>query len=186
MAIFYPREISTSLEEKNRQLMNLINRTNENTDMDNENNENNMMHNENSMLNATADGEYTMSESTTMMNNESRLLSDFSNNNDMLLNGGVGSMRGKHAGRGRGGKHGQSGKMDNYLQEPQFVTKRTSSGRLVKMKISTDYDYDASDQEKETRKKKSKNFRARFFKLISKMSSLTSVCSDGRVVKASD
>ncbi len=131
--------------------MNLINRTNEN-EMD-ENNENRVhTMNENSMLNATADGDYTMNDSTmneSTMNNESRLLSDFSNNNDMLLNGGGGSMR-KH----RRGKHGQS-KMDNYLQEPQFVTKRTSSGRLVKMKISTDYDY-ASDEEKETRKKRSK------------------------------
>lgn len=42
---------------------------------------------------------------------------------------------------------------DKYIQEPQYVTKRTSSGRLVKMKISTDYDY-TSDQELEAKKKK--------------------------------
>ena len=42
---------------------------------------------------------------------------------------------------------------DKYIQEPQYVTKRTSSGRLVKMKIITDYDY-TSDQEQEANKKK--------------------------------
>lgn len=40
-----------------------------------------------------------------------------------------------------------------YLQEPQFVTKRTSSGRLVKMKINTEFDY-ASDEEREAKKKR--------------------------------
>jgi hypothetical protein len=44
---------------------------------------------------------------------------------------------------------------DKYLQEPQYVTKRTSSGRLVKMKIINDYDY-TSDQEQDGKKKKSK------------------------------
>jgi hypothetical protein len=44
---------------------------------------------------------------------------------------------------------------DKYIQEPQYVTKRTSSGRLVKMKIQTDYDY-TSDQEEGGKRRKSK------------------------------
>ena len=150
LGIFYPREISTSLEEKNRQLMKLINRD-EDSSMFNENNENNhsSMFNENS-----GDPDYNESSAAQQQPGggagyETRLLSDFSNNNDMLLNGS--SMRKPHHQRR---KHGIDSKVAAYLQEPQFVTKRTSSGRLVKMKISTDYDY-TSDQEKEARKKKS-------------------------------
>ena len=50
-------------------------------------------------------------------------------------------------------KKRRKNKEKDLLDEPQFVTKRTSSGRLVKMKISHDYDY-TSDQELEASKKK--------------------------------
>ncbi len=87
------------------------------------------------------------------------LLFDFSNNNDMLLNGGNGSIRKKR-------KHNPD--KDKYIQEPQYVTKRTSSGRLVKMKIINDFDY-TSDQEQEAKKRKSKikkkNFKGALRKL---------------------
>ena len=29
--------------------------------------------------------------------------------------------------------------------EPEFITKRTSSGRLVKMKVNTDYNYESEE-----------------------------------------
>lgn len=55
------------------------------------------------------------------------------------------------------GKRKSNPDRDKYIAEPQYVTKQTSSGRLVKMKINTDYDY-TSDQENDAKKKRSKRF----------------------------
>jgi hypothetical protein len=84
-------------------------------------------------------------------NRPSSLLFDFSNNSEMLINGSAPRRKRKH-----------NIEKDKYLQEPQYVTKRTSSGRLVKMKIINDYDY-TSDQEQDGKKKKSKLFLFIFF-----------------------
>lgn len=84
-------------------------------------------------------------------NRPSSLLFDFSNNSEMLINGSAPRRKRKH-----------NIEKDKYLQEPQYVTKRTSSGRLVKMKIINDYDY-TSDQEQDGKKKKSKFFFLLFF-----------------------
>jgi hypothetical protein len=65
-----------------------------------------------------------------------------------------GSETARKTARAGRGKRKPNPDRDVYLQEPQYVTKQTSSGRLVKMKISRDYDY-TSDQE-ENRKKRSK------------------------------
>lgn len=75
---------------------------------------------------------------------ENRLLFDFSN--DMMFDSSGRLMRKPRR------KHNPD--RDKYIQEPQYVTKRTSSGRLVKMKISTDYDY-TSDQEEEGKRRRS-------------------------------
>ena len=61
----------------------------------------------------------------------------------------------KKNGAKRGKRKSNDASKDTYIQEPQYVTKLTSRGRLVKMKINTDYDY-TSDQELEAKKKKSK------------------------------
>jgi len=138
MHIFYPREISTSLEEKNRQLMNLINRNGGDEVYLNENNENtngssNQENHENKMNGTNLNGEMEDGDPSEL--NENRTLFDFSNSNHMLN------------GSGRKKRKPNPDK-DKYIQEPQYVTKRTSSGRLVKMKIINDFDY-TSDQEKE-------------------------------------
>ena len=54
---------------------------------------------------------------------------------------------------------------ERHLEEPQFVTKQTKSGRLVKMKISRDYDY-TSEQELEASKKKKSNYPLIYFVLF--------------------
>ncbi len=138
MHIFYPREISTSLEEKNRQLMNLINRNGGDEAYLNENNENtnassNQENHENKMNGTNLNGELEDGDPSDL--NENRTLFDFSNSNHMLN------------GSGRKKRKPNPDK-DKYIQEPQYVTKRTSSGRLVKMKIINDFDY-TSDQEQE-------------------------------------
>lgn len=74
---------------------------------------------------------------------ENRLLFDFSN--DMMFDSSGRLMRKPRR------KHNPD--RDKYIQEPQYVTKRTSSGRLVKMKISTDFDY-TSDQEEEGKRRR--------------------------------
>lgn len=76
-------------------------------------------------------------------NRTSSLLFDFSNNTEMLYTDG--SVRKKRK---------PNPDKEKYLQEPQYVTKRSSSGRLVKMKIINDFDY-TSDQELEGKRKKS-------------------------------
>ena len=73
------------------------------------------------------------------------LLFDFSNNADLMMFGEGGTMRKKRK---------PNPDKEKYLAEPQYVTKRTSSGRLVKMKIINDFDY-TSDQEKDGKRKKS-------------------------------
>ncbi|CAF0825160.1 unnamed protein product [Brachionus calyciflorus] len=144
LQIFYPREISTSLEEKNRQLMKLIQRSENPNDtlndscLDEANNESqngdltmdntNQDENSNSLL-------QTNENSQTTLENENRQPIDFSDENFFLNR----PMRKKRK---------PNPDKDKYIQEPEYVTKRTSSGRLVKMKISTDFDYN-SDQEKE-------------------------------------
>lgn len=148
MQIFYPREISTSLEEKNRLLLKLMH----GGGLD-ENNENNVHTNENSLgANGVHDnavdgetGSHTNNNANAAGNNENRLLFDFSNSNDIIFSGSASIIRKKRK---------TNPDKDKYIQEPQYVTKRTSSGRLVKMKISTDYDY-TSDQEQNGKRKKS-------------------------------
>lgn len=144
LQIFYPREISTSLEEKNRQLMKLMH-----GDQQEENNENNVTNNHEH--NGLANGEHdTNAEEQNgnglPANNENRLLFDFSNSNDMMFNGSGGMLR--------KAKKKSNPDKDKYIAEPQYVTKRTSSGRLVKMKISTDFDY-TSDQEQDGKRRRS-------------------------------
>ena len=141
--------------------MQLINRNNNNNNSnggdnyDAENGENRQFH-ENG--DGGGDDEETRSggaggDDTTSANGgggrSSSLLFDFSNNNEMMrLNGTTPATLRK--------KRKVNPDKDKYIQEPQYVTKRTSSGRLVKMKIINDYDY-TSDQEQEgARKKKSK------------------------------
>jgi hypothetical protein len=41
--------------------------------------------------------------------------------------------------------------------EPEYITKRTSFGRLVKMKVSTEYDYESDQDENKKQNKKRKN-----------------------------
>lgn len=90
-------------------------------------------------------------DSTTMGDDQSggggdnRLLFDFSN--DMMFDSSGRLMRKARR------KHNPD--RDKYIQEPQYVTKKTSSGRLVKMKISNDFDY-TSDQEEEGKRRRSK------------------------------
>jgi hypothetical protein len=144
LQIFYPREISTSLEEKNRQLMKLM------QGGEGENNENNSASQnggENGGIPRENGGE---GDSTTMGDDQSggggdnRLLFDFSN--DMMFDSSGRLMRKARR------KHNPD--RDKYIQEPQYVTKKTSSGRLVKMKISNDFDY-TSDQEEEGKRRRS-------------------------------
>jgi hypothetical protein len=42
--------------------------------------------------------------------------------------------------------------------EPEFITKRTQSGRLVKMKVSTDYNYESDEDEDKKKKRKNKYY----------------------------
>lgn len=77
-------------------------------------------------------------------NGENRLLFDFSN--DMMFDSSGRLMRKP--------RRKVNPDRDKYIQEPQYVTKRTSSGRLVKMKISNDFDY-TSDQEEEGKRRRS-------------------------------
>ena len=85
------------------------------------------------------------------MNNENEMMNNGEGNNENRallfdLNGSAAAMKKKK-------RRAPDPDRDKYIQEPQYVTKRTSSGRLVKMKIITDYDY-TSDQEQEAAKKK--------------------------------
>lgn len=149
LQIFYPREISTSLEEKNRQLMKLIQKT------ENPNDTLNDSFMDTSNLNDSQNGDLTLggdlsqhnggddsnsmshtnhNDNSQMTENENNQPIDFSDENYFLN-------RIKK-------KRKPNPDKDKYIQEPEYVTKRTSSGRLVKMKISTDFDYQ-SDQEKE-------------------------------------
>lgn len=133
LQIFYPREISASLEEKNRQLMKLIN----GSDMSAENVEENL---ESQNGDAGADGAddtnsmSQMNENSQLTENEANQPIDFSDTS--FLNG---TMRRKRK---------PNPEKDKYIQEPEYVTKRTSSGRLVKMKINNEFDY-ASDEDKD-------------------------------------
>ena len=138
LQIFYPREISTSLEEKNRQLMSLINKNKNGDDEENENNPNENGGDSNDM-------DHSLDENG--MAKTGSLLFDFSNNNDIIINGTNGSMRKKRK---------PNPEKDKYIQEPQYVTKRTSSGRVVRMKVINDFDY-TSDQEDGAPKKRRKD-----------------------------
>ena len=143
MQLFYPREISTSLEEKNRQLMSLMRQNNYNGGEHPDENDENMM------LSAGDQNGFGDGDQTTGADGRNSLLFDFSN-------GGAGELSSKK-------RRPPNPNKDSYIQEPQYVTKRTSSGRLVKMKINIDYDY-TSDQELEAAKKKrSKSFVLSWF-----------------------
>ena len=155
LQIFYPREISTSLEEKNRRLMKmLVNRNNPGGGGDEDENEDESgnrsgaetRHDELGENGGLGGGD---------MNNENEMNGEGNNENRALvfdLNGSALKKKKRRA---------PDPDRDKYIQEPQYVTKRTSSGRLVKMKIITDYDY-TSDQEQEAAKKKRSKLRPVF------------------------
>lgn len=94
LQIFYPREISTSLEEKNRQLMKLIHgpeaMLDDTLDENNSNNENSMPNGGQSLQQAQSGENSNGLDSNAANPNESRLLFDFSNSKEMLLHGGPG------------------------------------------------------------------------------------------------
>ena len=160
LQIFYPREISTSLEEKNRQLMSLMDQYNQNHqsngvlfhDLTNDENQQQLAFNGGAggvgipFTNSTLNGgtENANATSADEKSNETSAMA-------MAMSKHLGKMQ--HSAK----KRSVNPDKDKYIQEPQYVTKRTSSGRLVKMKISTDYDY-TSDQELEAKKKKSMHF----------------------------
>lgn len=137
LQIFYPREISTSLEEKNRQLMSLMNGGTGVLfhDLTNDNLNETITQNTNSTNGAG--GGVALNELNNLTNGGNE------NNTDLDMDLIKHNKKKRH----------HNPDKDKYIQEPQYVTKRTSSGRLVKMKISTDYDY-TSDQELEAKKKK--------------------------------
>ena len=144
LLIFYPREISTSLEEKNRQLMKLM--TNRTSQL-------NMFNMDSNQTIGETNGDHheqLSGDEHIIMNQDSNEGGDLQNQNN---EGDAASTGGSTRKRGRRKINPDK---DKYIQEPQYVTKRTSSGRLVKMKISTDYDY-TSDQDLENKKKKSKH-----------------------------
>jgi G3E family GTPase len=172
LQIFYPCEISTSLEEKNRQLMKLS--VNGGTDqLVDENDENKQFNtdgiNEQGLQNGGGDHHHHHHHHHSHHHHQqsSVMFVDMNNTNDLehtLMNAelnedGTLIMRRKR-------RHNPD--RDKYIQEPQYVTKRTSSGRLVKMKIQNDYDY-TSDQEEGGKRRKSniatktKKFFFKFF-----------------------
>ncbi len=73
----------------------------------------------------------------------------------VTMDGSEPAKKGPRPGRG---KRKPNPDRDVYLQEPQFVYKQTSSGRLVKMKINKDYDY-TSDQDENKKRRSNKTFR---------------------------
>lgn len=156
LQIFYPREISTSLEEKNRRLMKmLVNRNNPGGGGGGDEDENEDESGNRSGAETRHDelGENGVGGGD--MNNENEMNGEGNNENRALvfdLNGSALKKKKRRA---------PDPDRDKYIQEPQYVTKRTSSGRLVKMKIITDYDY-TSDQEQEAAKKKRSKLRPVF------------------------
>jgi isochorismate synthase EntC len=153
LQIFYPREISTSLEEKNRQLMSLM-------DQYNQNHQNNgvLFHDLTNDENQQAfNGGTTAMFTNSPLNGGTENASTNSAEDKSNETSAMAIAMAKHLGKmqhSAAKKRSVNPDKDKYIQEPQYVTKRTSSGRLVKMKISTDYDY-TSDQELEAKKKKS-------------------------------
>jgi hypothetical protein len=93
-------------------------------------------------------------ESEPNMNSDDTAIINHDSNDSTNLNQAGNELSTGAPGAKKRGKRKPNPDKDKYIQEPQYVTKRTSSGRLVKMKISTDYDY-TSDQELEAKKKKS-------------------------------
>ena len=128
--------------------MKLINRSNPNGDtnesMIGDNGLNETKHQNGNSLDGENDNDDPIASHTQDENRPSSLLFDFSNNSDMLFS--------ENAVRK---KRKPNPDKEKYLQEPQYVTKRSSSGRLVKMKIINDFDY-TSDQDNQGKRKKSK------------------------------
>ncbi len=116
--------------------MSLINKNKNPDDEDNENNPNE---------NGVDSNDMDQSLDENGMTKAGSLLFDFSNNNEMLMNGTNGAMRKKRK---------PNPEKDKYIQEPQYVTKRTSSGRVVRMKVINDFDYTSDQEDGATKKRK--------------------------------
>jgi hypothetical protein len=176
--IFYPREISTSLEEKNRLFMKMID------NRDNGSNHGGLDGGETNLSGGDINGDESNSnqflefdenelreelEHWQMSAEEEELIkvncgcnletkgSDCTENHQFIKIATLKQNKQQQQQQQQSRKRKRrpyNSQNDKYrLQEPQYVTKKTSSGRLVKMKIINDYDY-TSDQEKEAASKK--------------------------------
>jgi hypothetical protein len=120
--------------------MNLINETNNQpllNDLNNENSNSSMNHYDDSLLN-----EHNNNNNNSQTSFSDLMLQQQLQDPNLVIE--VDSMGNSIVKKRRK----QNPDKDKYIQEPQYVTKQTSSGRLVKMKISTDFNYE-SDQDNE-------------------------------------